>query len=80
MLQSEMQKWGLETNITGGEFMDKFTKEELEEALRAIDSTISKCEKVQPKLKQGTSQHTLLIRRIKALYIASALIKRELGL
>ena len=60
--------------------MDDFTKEELEEALRVIDSTISKCEKVQPKLKQGTSQHTLLIHRIKALYIASALLKRELGL
>jgi hypothetical protein len=60
--------------------MDKFTKEELEEALRAIASTISKCEKVQPKLIQGTSQYTLLERRIKALYIASALIKRELGL
>ncbi len=59
--------------------MDKFTKEELEEALRAIDSTIGKCEKVQPKLKQGASQHTLLIRRIKALHIASALIKRELS-
>jgi hypothetical protein len=59
--------------------MDEYTKEDLEEALRAIASTISKCEKVQPKLKQGTSQHTLLIRRIKALNIASALIKRELG-
>jgi hypothetical protein len=60
--------------------MEKFTKEDLEEALRAIASTISKCEKVQPKLKQGTAQHSLLERRIKALYIASALIKRELGL
>jgi hypothetical protein len=60
--------------------MDAFTKEDLDEALRAIASTISKCEKVQPKLKPGTSQHTLLIRRIKALQIASALIKRELGL
>lgn len=59
--------------------MDNFTKEELEEALRAIDSTISKCEKVQPKLKQGTSQHTLIVRRIKAFNIASALIKRELS-
>lgn len=58
--------------------MEEFTREELEEALRAIASTISKCEKVQPKLKQGTSQHTLLVRRIKALYIASALITREL--
>ncbi len=58
--------------------MDNFTKEELEEALRAIASTISKCEKVQPKLKQGTSQHTLLIRRIKAFNIASSLIMQEL--
>ena len=59
--------------------MNNFTKEELEEALRAISSTISKCEKVQPKLKPGASSHTLLIRRIKALNIASALIKKELS-
>lgn len=59
--------------------MHNFTKEELEEALRAITSTISKCEKVLPKLKQGTSQHTLLVRRIKALCIASTLIEKELG-
>ncbi|MFX4262488.1 hypothetical protein ACOBQJ_09815 [Pelotomaculum propionicicum] len=58
--------------------MNNYTKEELEEALRAISSTINKCEKVLPKLKQGTSQHTLLIRRIKALHIASALIAKEL--
>ena len=58
--------------------MEQFTKEELEEAQRAIASTIGKCEKVQPKLKQGTAQHTLLERRLKALHIASALIKREL--
>jgi len=55
-----------------------YTKEELEEALRAIVSTISKCEKVLPKLKQGTSQSTLLLRRIKALEISSELIKKEL--
>jgi hypothetical protein len=55
-----------------------FTKEELEEALRAITSTISKCEKVLPKLKQGTSQHTLLVRRIKAFNIASSLITQAL--
>lgn len=59
--------------------MGEFTKQELDEALRAIASTISKCEKVQPKLKAGTSQHTLLIRRIKALNIASSLIMRELA-
>lgn len=58
--------------------MNDYTEEELKEALRAIASTISKCEKVLPKLKQGTSQHTLLVRRIKAFNIASALITKEL--
>lgn len=58
--------------------MSPYTKDELKEALRAITSTMAKCEKVQPKLRQGTAQHTLLIRRIKALRIASELIKREL--
>lgn len=60
--------------------MADYTNEELQEALRAIASTISKCEKVQPKLRPGTSQHTLLARRLKALRIAEALIARELGI
>ncbi|MFA5185454.1 MAG: hypothetical protein WC551_03115 [Patescibacteria group bacterium] len=55
-----------------------FTQEELEEAFKAIASTASKCEKVLPKLKPGTSQNTLLVRRIKALNIASTLIKQAL--
>lgn len=59
--------------------MKNYTEEELREALRAIISTISKCEKVQPKLKPGTSQHTLLVRRIKALVISRELIEGELS-
>lgn len=58
--------------------MPQYTKEELEEARRAIDSTLRKCEKVQPKLGPGTAQHTLLVRRIKAFEIALELIGREL--
>lgn len=58
--------------------MSSYTKDELQEAFRAIDSTIGKCKKVQPKLQQGTSQHTLLVRRIKAFEIALALIQQEL--
>lgn len=58
--------------------MADYTEEELKEALRAIASTIGKCEKVLPKLRQGTPQHTLLVRRIKAFQIASSLIAREL--
>lgn len=58
--------------------MKPYTTEELTEALRALTSTISKCEKVQPKLRVGTSQHTLLVRRIRALTIAVELIQKEL--
>ena len=59
--------------------MASYAKEELEEALRAIISTINKCEKVLPKLKENSSQQTLLKRRIKALQISIDLIERELS-
>lgn len=54
--------------------MIKYSKEELEDALEVVSSTIIKCEKFQPKFKEGTSQHSLLRNRIKALSISKALI------
>ena len=57
--------------------MGKYTKEELTEALRVVVSTISRCEKIQPKFADGTSQHTLLKNRIKALYMSKALIAAD---
>lgn len=57
--------------------MEKYTKEELVEALQVVSSTISKCEKIHPKFKEGTSQHTLLKNRIKAMYISKSLITNE---
>ncbi|GFZ33220.1 hypothetical protein CSC2_37460 [Clostridium zeae] len=57
--------------------MEKYTREELKEALQVIVSTISNCEKMQPKFAEGTSQHSLLKNRIKALYISKALITDE---
>lgn len=57
--------------------MDHFTRKDMEEALQAIASMIERSEKAQEKFAQGTSQHTLQKNRIKALYIASSLIKKE---
>lgn len=57
--------------------MQEYTREELREALRVVSSTISNCEKIQPKFDVGTSQHTLLKNRIKALYISKSLITEE---
>jgi flagellar hook-basal body complex protein FliE len=57
--------------------MDKYAKEELVEALGVVSSTIIKCEKMQLKFAEGTSQHTLLKNRIKAMYISRSLITDE---
>lgn len=47
-----------------------YSDEEILNALQVVSSTISKCEKIQPKFAEGTSQHTLLKNRIKAMYIS----------
>jgi len=57
--------------------VDDYTDDELAEALQLINSTIIGCEKLQPKFAKGTSQHTLLENRIKALYISQTLITSQ---
>ncbi len=57
--------------------MDKYASEELKESLKIVSLVISRCEKTQPKFVEGTSQHTLLKNRIKALYISKSLITDE---
>jgi hypothetical protein len=58
--------------------METYTKAELTEALRAVSSIIHKCEKAQEKFPNGTSQHTLLKNRLKAMYISKSLIEQAL--
>lgn len=57
----------------------KYSEDDLQEALRALESTVSKCEKALPKLKENTSQHTLLVRRIKAFQISISLVEKALA-
>ncbi|RKD33957.1 hypothetical protein [Lacrimispora algidixylanolytica] len=59
--------------------MSDYTKGELEEALRAVNSIISKCEKAQEKFPEGNSQHTLLKNRLKAMYISKSLLTNEIS-
>jgi hypothetical protein len=58
--------------------MPEYTSDELKEALRAIASTVSKIEKVREKDTLGSSQRTLIERRLKALNIATDLIQAKL--
>jgi hypothetical protein len=57
----------------------RFTRDDLQDALRALASMISKAEKAQVKFTPGTSQHTLQRNRLKALRIAEALVAVELN-
>ena len=62
-----------QTGVTGS-----FRRDDLEDAFREFAVMISRTEKVQAKFPPGTSQHTLLRNRIKALGIAQELTKLEL--
>ena len=57
--------------------MNKYTDKQIEDTLKLIDSTILNCEKIQPKLKEGTPQFSLTRNRIKALYISKALVTNQ---
>lgn len=52
----------------------EFNNEKLEKAISLLSSTITKCEKMQLKFLEGSSQHSLLKNRIKALCISKALL------
>lgn len=57
--------------------MKRYLQRELDDAIKFILSTINKCEKMQFKFEEGTSQHTLLNNRIKALNISKTLIEND---
>lgn len=57
--------------------MESFTQKEIEDALQFVSSSIVKCEKMQMKFTEGTSQHSLLKNRIQALSISKYLIGND---
>ncbi len=58
--------------------MNEYKKEELQEALTSLTSTLRKCEKMQESGRLLSSQKTLNDRRVKALRIALTLIEKEM--
>ncbi|MDT4761885.1 hypothetical protein [Sphaerochaeta sp. PS] len=58
--------------------MTRFSTEELQQALRALASLTGKCEKAQEKLKEPSSQFTLMQHRVDSLRIACSLITDQL--
>lgn len=55
----------------------QYQQAELARAVTILTNTIHNCEKMQQKFAEGTSQHTLLKNRIKALNISKALLTND---
>jgi hypothetical protein len=80
MLRNNLKALHIASDLMGKEIdnTNSFPRDDLQEALSAFTSMISKTEKAQAKFAPGTSQHTLQRNRLKALRTAEALIKVEL--
>lgn len=65
--------------ITQENGAEKYTQEELADALRPIASIISKCEKAQLKFAEGTPYYTRFDNMIKAMTLSKSLIENEIS-
>lgn len=68
----------LEKSLGTGAAVDVYAQEDLQKALAPITSLISKSEKAQAKLTQGTWQHRMLDNNLKALRLALPLLEAAL--
>ena len=77
MLQDNISALHLASALMSGEApgAGRVSQHDLQETLRALASMASRTENAQAKFAAGTSQHTLLRNRLKALRIAEALVK-----
>ncbi len=64
---------------SAGETPQTRTEADMADSVQFFESTIAKVEKVLPKFAEGTPQHTLAIRRIKAFEIADTLIREHMN-
>lgn len=77
MLQNNLTALRLASALMSNEAAP--TRDEIQVALPAFASMISKTEQAQGKFAPGTSQHTLLHNRLHALRLADSMIKDHIG-
>ncbi|MCL2137048.1 MAG: hypothetical protein FWH40_05970 [Coriobacteriia bacterium] len=71
----EIAAFLIEGELTGSVANDVWTYENMEKALAPLKSLISKSEKAQAKLKEGSWQHRMLDENLKALHTALPLLE-----
>lgn len=57
--------------------MTEFTSRQIEDTLKLVESSLINCERVQPKLKDGSASLTINKNRIKALYVCKDLLMHK---
>lgn len=57
--------------------MDQYTDKQIQDTLKIIEASIVNCEKIRPKLKEGSSSFSLNTNRLKALYISKELLMEQ---
>ena len=57
--------------------MEKYTNQQIQDTLKIVEASIVNCERVQPRLKEGSPQLSLSHSRIKALCIAKTLLLKK---
>lgn len=65
--------------LAGDNSIDRYTKDDLEKAAAPIDSLISKSEKAQKNLEQGSWQNKMLGDNLKALYVVKPLLTKAVS-
>jgi hypothetical protein len=64
--------------IEGKPVADKYSMEELREALAPVSSIIRKCEKARSKFAEGTTQHARYDGILRAMHVSKSLIREEM--
>ena len=81
MLQNNLKALHIASVLMNMENNDAhtFTQKDLQEALKAFASMISRSEKAQVKFAPGTSQHTLQQNRLRSLRLASDILQGRIN-
>lgn len=81
LLTQGIQSYHIALNLIDHEInqtkLDLYSLDDLLSAIEFYTTTIQRVLKVMPKFKEGTSQHTLGIRRINAFELAIVLLQKE---
>lgn len=56
-----------------------YTNEDIQAAIKAIDSSLRKCEKARTKLAEGTAQLKYIDRQLAAYHLALPLLEKQLS-